>query len=65
MMPFCEYYKCKKVAKHLHTGILRKWESYDFRLRANHVQDIALCEKHFKKINKILQIRKDMDETNL
>lgn len=61
MMPFCEYHRCKKVAENK-TELLRKWDSYDFRTASNHTQDIWLCSKHLKKINKLLGIQsKDTD----
>lgn len=53
MMPFCEYYKCKRVADDK-PELLRKWDSYHFRDRPTHTQEIWLCEKHLSKINKLL-----------
>lgn len=54
MMPYCEHYKCKRVASNT-TGILRKWSSYDV-YNPSHTQQIWLCKKHVKKINKLLQL---------
>ena len=64
MMPYCEYHRCKKVADTTEMGLLRKWESYHFRDNSNHTQDIALCKKHLKKINKLLQVRELKESTN-
>lgn len=55
MMPYCEYHKCKRVAEK-EARLLRMWESYDFRKNPNHTQQIWLCGKHLKKINKLLGI---------
>jgi len=56
MMPYCEYAKCSRVAtKKL--GLLRTWDSYDFRKSPTHVQDIWVCEKHHKKISKLLSVK--------
>ena len=53
-MPQCEYYKCNKVADTTKIGLLRKWESYHFKERPNHTQEISLCRKHRMKIEKQL-----------
>lgn len=55
MMPYCEYKKCKKVAT-TKSKLLRKWDSWHFRDKPTHNQEIWLCEKHDKKINDLLQI---------
>ncbi len=53
-MPYCEYRKCKKVAGDK-IRLLRMWGSYD-RHNTNHTQAIWLCDKHHKKIAKMLSV---------
>lgn len=56
MMPYCEYHKCKTVAE-AKPRLLRMWDSYDKLRNSNHTQEIWLCKKHLKKINKLLAIK--------
>lgn len=60
MMPFCEYHRCKKGA-YKQAKLLRMWDSYNFRTASNHTQQIWLCKKHLKKINKLLGIEASDD----
>jgi hypothetical protein len=62
MMPYCEYYKCKKVAEDK-PMLLRMWDSYHHIKNPTHVQKIWLCHKHLKKINKLLGLA-PIKETN-
>lgn len=62
-MPYCEYDKCKRVADVTQCGLLRKWSSWHFRDFPTHTQDIALCDKHLKKINKLLHVRSTNEES--
>ncbi len=57
MMPYCEYHKCNKVAENNKIGLLRTWDTYDFRERPGHTQGIWLCKKHIKKLCKQLGIK--------
>ena len=54
MMPYCEYHKCKKVAVDS-PRLLRMWSSYSVYNMSHH-QEIWLCAKHLKKINKLLDV---------
>lgn len=59
MMPFCEYRKCKKVAAKT-SRLLRKWGDYDNKDGRNRHQEVWLCDKHLKKVNKILLIEEQV-----
>ena len=61
MMPFCEYRKCDRVSENP-SRLLRMWSSYDSRTAPNHTQEIWLCKKHLKKINKLLNVATKMEE---
>ena len=61
MMPYCEYHKCKSVAESK-CGLLRKWDSYSNQNNRHH-QDIWLCKKHLKKINKLLEVAEVSNDT--
>lgn len=60
MMPYCQYKGCKKVADG-RCELLQKWDSYNNRENSKHCQDIWLCDKHRKKIHKLLQIEEVKD----
>lgn len=62
MMPLCEYKGCNRVVDTTESELLRKWESYDFRTASNHIQEICLCEKHRKKIYKLLGVSEAQQE---